>query len=412
LSIRRANSEDEQSAKALKISKLLLGDPDHGVEPKSVSEIRAIMGFKQRKSVYDYIKLAVKLGYLQLDSTGKPILPKKSASEKFKLYTEKHELSKDEYLKFWLDKQNLKKGGSGITMAHSMFTYLLRFFNTLRITPEQLIYEKSPKVVENYRDEFIKAVKAGTDWKQKKGRSSDIKTLMLRMNYALVSLCSVHGISWERGSPTMSRKIVGHGKYSHVRLTDEEFVKADQYLIEKYKIDSNEYRWFWIGVETCCRFGALFAMKLQYDIIKSKTGKRTFIMKAYEAKTKEIKEGILVKWIKRANTQKALEALKKRGGTKIYQTDLSDIKFRLLMEDHMKDLFKHLGKDPDSLFFKRPAHVLRHLGAHYWLSKGNYTNHVLVAKVGGWHTVDELIKSYGEVPPEKVNEELDKYDYQ
>ena len=101
-----------------------------------------------------------------------------------------------------------------------------------------------------------------------------------------------------------------------------------------------------------------------------------------------------------------------RGGTKIYHTDLSDLKFRELMENQMKDLFKHLGKDSDSLFMKRPAHVLRHLGAHYWLAKGNYTNHVLVAKVGGWHTVDELIKSYGEVPPEKVNEELDKYDYQ
>ena len=182
MSIRRANSEDEQSAKALKISKLLLGDPDHGVDPKSVSEIRAIMGFKQRKSVYDYIKIAVKLGYLQLDSTGKPILPKKSASQKFKLYSEKHELSKDDYIKYWLDKQNLKKGGSGIQMAHSMFSYLLRFFNTLRITLEQLNYEKSPKVVEDYRDEYSKSVKAGSDGKQTTGRKYDMTHLMLRRN--------------------------------------------------------------------------------------------------------------------------------------------------------------------------------------------------------------------------------------
>jgi len=412
LSIRRASSEDEKSVKALKVSKLLLGDPDHGVEPKSVSDIRAIIGFKQTKSVYDYIKIAIKLGYLQLDSTGKPILPKKSASEKFHLYTQKHELSKDDYIVYWLDKQMLKKGGSGIQMAHPMFGYLLRFFNTLRITPEQLIYEKSPKVVEDYRDEYIKAVKAGTDWKQKTGRKSDMPNLMLRMNYSLVSLCSVHGISWERGTPSMSRKITGHGKYSHVRLTDEEFEKADNYLIEKYGINSNEYRWFWVGVETCCRFNALFSMKLQYDVIKSGNSKRTFIMSAFESKTKEIKDGLFTKWIKRENTQKALESLKNRGGIKIYETDLSNQKFRELMENHMKDLFRFLGKDPDSLFFKRATHVLRHLGAHYWLAKGNYTNHVLVAKVGGWHTVDELIKSYGEVPPEKVNQELDKYDYQ
>ena len=166
-------------------------------------------------------------------------------------------------------------------------------------------------MVEDYRDEYIKSVKAGTDWKQKTGRKSDMPNLMLRMNYSLVSLCSVHGISWERGTPSMSRKITGHGKYSHVRLTDQEFEKADKYLIEKYGVNSNEYRWFWVGVETCCRFNALFSMKLQYDIIKGSDSKRTFIMSAFESKTKEIKDGIFTKWIKRANTQKALEALKK-----------------------------------------------------------------------------------------------------
>jgi len=175
LSIRRANSDQDKSVKALKISKLLLGDPDRGVFPKSVSDIRGIMGFKQTKSVYNYIELAVKLGYLQLDSSGNPILPKKSASEKFFIYTEKHELAKDEYLKYWLDKQNLKKGGSGITMAHSMFTYLLRFFNTLRITPEQLIFEKSPKVVEDYRDKFITAVKMELTGNRKKAEIQILK---------------------------------------------------------------------------------------------------------------------------------------------------------------------------------------------------------------------------------------------
>jgi hypothetical protein len=43
------------------------------------------------------------------------------------------------------------------------------------------------------------------------------------------------------------------------------------------------------------------------------------------------------------------------------------------------------------------------LGAHYWLTKKNY-NYELVTVIGGWNTIDELRKSYGELPPEKVLE--------
>ena len=51
----------------------------------------------------------------------------------------------------------------------------------------------------------------------------------------------------------------------------------------------------------------------------------------------------------------------------------------------------------------RPATSLfpheRHLGAHYWLAKTDY-NYGIIAEVGGWHTIDELKKSYGQIPPE------------
>lgn len=39
----------------------------------------------------------------------------------------------------------------------------------------------------------------------------------------------------------------------------------------------------------------------------------------------------------------------------------------------------------------------------YWLSKTNY-NYGIIAEVGGWHTIDELKKSYGQIPPEKILE--------
>jgi len=47
--------------------------------------------------------------------------------------------------------------------------------------------------------------------------------------------------------------------------------------------------------------------------------------------------------------------------------------------------------------------VLRHIGAHYWLSKTNY-NYGIISEVGGWNTIDELKKSYGQIPPEKILE--------
>lgn len=59
----------------------------------------------------------------------------------------------------------------------------------------------------------------------------------------------------------------------------------------------------------------------------------------------------------------------------------------------------------DSYFQQHSSNVLRHLGAHYWLSKTNY-NYGIIAEVGGWHTIDELKKSYGKIPPEKILELL------
>jgi len=37
-------------------------------------------------------------------------------------------------------------------------------------------------------------------------------------------------------------------------------------------------------------------------------------------------------------------------------------------------------------------------GAHYWSSKTDY-NYERIAEIGGWNTMDELKKSYGQIPP-------------
>jgi len=52
------------------------------------------------------------------------------------------------------------------------------------------------------------------------------------------------------------------------------------------------------------------------------------------------------------------------------------------------------------------SHALRHIGAQYWLAKKDF-NYGLVSEIGGWHTIDELKKSYGMIPPEKILEVIE-----
>jgi hypothetical protein len=93
--------------------------------------------------------------------------------------------------------------------------------------------------------------------------------------------------------------------------------------------------------------------------------------------------------------------LKDRENDRSYESVLSKHGFQSMISDQLKQIYSHLGKN--SYFQDRPSHALRHIGAHYWLSKTNY-NFGLIAEVGNWNTIDELKKSYGQIPPEKILE--------
>jgi len=418
MSSRRADKDEEKIAIALKVSKLLLGDPKFGIEPHKMDDITIIMGWSKttnNSTAKKFKKLAIEKGFIDLDPhTSKPILPVIKRSLEFSAFTKLHNIKHDDYIKSWWEIESAKNGRKGTVVSRRSLNLLVRICNTLKINPEQIVFEKDPKVVEAFRNQYMKIYETGEAYKiAKSDKIGDIATHEYQINYALASFCGAHGISWARGTSTMSRKIQGHGKYSKTRLTKEELAQAEKWLIKKYGIDSDEYRWFWVGVETCSRFKALEGMKLQIEYVDKNTPNETMILVAFESKTKKQNQGLWDKFIKRKNTRDSLKALKSRGGTRIYENilKLSPTNLRIYFQDVMKELFTHLGKDIESLFFKRPAHVLRHIGAHYWLAKGNYANHVMVAKIGGWHTIDELIKSYGELPPDMINRELNKYSF-
>ena len=53
----------------------------------------------------------------------------------------------------------------------------------------------------------------------------------------------------------------------------------------------------------------------------------------------------------------------------------------------------------DGYYFDKPLHALRHVFAQYWLNKSGW-NYTFVAKLGHWHTLGVLEKSYGKMSNE------------
>jgi len=406
------NFSDEEKAKVARdVANYLLGDPENHIEPLSISHIMRLLNFKTRRSVYDYKELAVKLNYLQVDDQGKAILPKKTPEGKFLRFTKTHPLAQDPIISEWYKTQNAKDG----TLANPMLNMIENLLNTCAITPAQFIHDGklNKKNIENWRDDVVEAYKNHSMVSNKKYTTGKTDGFKLRLNYAIASLCGGHNITWARmkNSP-MSRSIVGHALYSDIRLTKEEFAECEKFIIETWGLDSDIYRWFWVGVQSCARLGALFSMPLEFIVDTEKL----ICMKCYESKTKHLNGGIWVKYIKRKNTIKSLKLLKARHPktNRIYENrmKLSDDKLKKVLANALREIYRHLGKAEESYFMRKPTHAMRHIGAHFLLEMGNYTNHSIVKKLGGWHTTDEMEKSYGSIPPDQIDKELDKYDFE
>lgn len=197
----------------------------------------------------------------------------------------------------------------------------------------------------------------------------------------------------------MSQKVPSHGKYADIRFTPSEFEAADQFIKRQWGMDSDIYRWFWIGVESCARFGALYSMSNQYETYQ-KSGRTVYVFSVYESKTAQIRGGKWQKYVTRPNTQRSIDGIRSRGIGKIYESALPAHLFQKDINQKLSQIYRHLKKT-DDYYYSHPTHALRHIGAHYWLSKTDY-NYGVISEVGGWNTIDELKKSYGQIPPEKI----------
>ncbi len=431
---------------AEEVARLYLGDPQRKIEPQNVTQICNTLGYNSRVSIYRYLEKACELKILERDATNNRYKkPEKSQAEEFREYDELHPIVKDPLIAEWkLDLRN-RKGGEPISSWQTRINSVEAICNTCRVTPKQLIsstHAQIETIMQNYSDLYRDGqAKIKSDFGLKKRnqnllnnlaaickernfslslheaikqkleeseKNKSIKGAIYVRAQGLRDFLGKYNIVWKRGvGGVMSQKIVGHAKYADIRLLDSEFESADKYILSRWGLDSDVYRWFWIGVESCARFNALYNMNLEYyKHFSEKLQKITYLFTAYESKTKHIRGGKWLKYITRPNTQKSVDLLKERDGIKIWEAKLTKKKFQEEMRDAMFEIFLHLSKT-NLYFYQHATHVLRHLGAHYWLAKGNYQNHVVVAKIGGWNTVDEMIKSYGELPPEKVIEAVE-----
>jgi Mn-dependent DtxR family transcriptional regulator len=393
---------EEEMAK--EVSRLLLGDPNTRQEPLSVSEAARALGYS-RNTVYRYVKKAVeKYHLLGYDNNGRIVLPENTKLE-FQRFDKKHEIMHDHLVAEWKQDLLTRKGGEPLASWKTRIRALESVCNSCKVTPRELLISQrqTEKILKNYAQIYIEG-NVDIDPRGRK-RSHDIKNVIYKKAQAVRDFCGFYGMMWKRGTGgVMSQKVPNHGKYADIRLTDAELEQADRFIKEKWGLDSDIYRWFWVGIESCSRFEALYAMNLDYTKHIGKTGKTTYIMTAYESKTKHIRGGKWIKYITRADTQKSIDLLKARNGTRIYEVRIYKLTFRKQMSQSLVEIYRQIGKK--NYFEDRPTHTLRHVGAHYWLARKNY-NYGLVALIGGWHTIDELRKSYGEMPPEKVLEMIE-----
>lgn len=359
------------------------------------------------KTIYEYLKWAQDLGEISKDGNTWKRNEAAKQQQEWQRFTENHKIVDDPYVKDWVeDLMTRGYGGGKISKAPDHIRHLEYFCNYLEINPVQLVFAKDRNVVAKYLTNFSTILYAGKTHHVPKKMELDKKTpkwagIMKGYKDAIRSFVQFHGIAIpNRIKGILANPVIGHGQYADVKLTDEELHAADLWLTEKYGVHHPFYRLFWVGVESCSRQAALFSMALDWRETKTRHGKVLYEMTAFESKTKHLNGGKWTKYIMREKTREALSWAKKYEDSGLLYPGAPNKTYDDF-KDALVELYRHLGKTPEAnpYFFEHQVHTLRHVGAHYWLRKTKY-NYGVVAKIGGWHKIQELKDSYGEMPSE------------
>jgi len=322
-------------------------------------------------------------------------------------------------VKIWLDFMDGKARAGKPFPARAKRLYLIQFWNicrTIKVAPVQWLYgQTTQETLESGRklmQAFMKEYMAGnaTIKYTKDVRLIDPIRAAYTYSKAPRDFMKSHGFAYPTGeSGVMSQSVTSfHGKYADVRIPEETVNRIKAELAEEYGTDSDQWLIFAYGLESMARHQSLIATPTKFEEIRS-AGKTVLITENYESKTSQYKKGIWKKYIFDETLQHIIRARKGRGmdtlfslqakGPRGFKQEFIEM---LKTKDHKHGLTEHgqeiQGDKNSSYFVKHPVHALRHAGAQRLLRATNW-NVAFVAK-RGWKTTQELIDSYGEMPPD------------
>jgi hypothetical protein len=232
--------------------------------PVSITETTKLLGVS-RDTIYRYIKKMKGDKVIKRIPSGKLVLPKEIPESKFHRFNSFNPIKSDKLVSDWIDDLLTRKGGEAVVSWRARVSAVESVCNTCNILPKNLIV--SEKNTETILRQYIKMYRQGNAIMEMHfaKNSDDIKSVTYRRVQGIRDFCRFHGMSWPRGTNgIMSQKIPNHAKYSDIRLTNEELEMADDYIKKTWGLDSDIYRWFWIGIESCARFNALYNMNLDF----------------------------------------------------------------------------------------------------------------------------------------------------
>lgn len=423
-------ASNREFAKA--VSDYMLGDATRGIEPQTPTEIMKKLGYKDLKTIRQFKDLAIALGFLEIDEYGKPKLPDRSKLlASFRRFDAQHDFTNDALVSRWREDLLTRKKGKPIdSWAHYLRTFEA-VCNTLKINPEQFIVGRNIlEVLEQgrtYMKAFMKLYsehKADIQYTKNWSLDNiDLEHIAYSYSKSVRDFMRFYGYGYAKGETgVMSQNISSfHGKYSGVRASDEQITVGKKFIKDTVGIDSDLFRVFTFGIQTCARKGAILGASTNYTTHTSKkTGNTTYIMEVYESKTKHIKQGIRTKLVRDVELQQSIDVLKKRGGLYLVEDRKSMNATYAKLTEQLKEVYVKMGiasinprirERPETGYpLEHAFHTLRHLGAHFLLRKKKY-HYGLVAVIGDWKTIDELKDSYGEMPPEIVLELMEDDDF-
>jgi len=396
------------------VARLLLGDTRRSLAPSNPTDICRTLSWNSRDTFYKYKEEAIQRGYLQLDQNGQAIVPKKTADQIFRAFCVDNKLANTPLGSQWVENMKHRKGGKPIASWKSRLTNFSNWLNTLQINESAVLTDlpTTDKYAQNFLD-LYETGKAKIQYRKDKnfGADADISKVAYVYAQAYRDFMNFHGLPYPKNyGGVSSQKVVGHGQYPDVKLTDDQLVKAQDWFIKNYSVDSDELRFWLMGVESCGRHSAVFPMTLDYEIAPTPKGATgtCYIFKVFESKTVNSRgAGKWDKYVLNPVLQKSIDELKSRDVNRLNEENLTKKNLDMKIREAFLGVYKHLGVMTvhDSYFPLHWFHALRHVGAHMWLRKTGY-NHSVVSEVGGWLTVQELVDSYGKIPHDMMLQKI------